>query len=319
MRALLFVCLVSCHLEWGPEAPCATADKGAEVTVYTSAYPPVVAALRTLASQRGLQVSFFQAGSEKLAARLDTELAAGQTSADLLLASDPLYYIALKRRRALAPYASLRALKLDHQWVDPDGAFVTARISLMGIAYVPKRLPAPPRAFVDLPPFHPTLPDALGSGTMMTTAIAWHARYGAAFFTELRHKGATASGGGTAVVDRLQRGEADLGVALLENVLLAPGGGVAFVLPSDGGVIVPGQLALLAQSHHPEQAKRVYDFLLSPEAQAVFTAQALYSPFTDIAPPEGAPPLPTAPSAERYEQWADAQASVRAAWSSAWQ
>lgn len=297
MRFWILVLLTACRLEWGADQKQKVAESAAsgEIMVYTSAYPPVVAALETLAKAqlRGVTVRWFQAGSEKLAARLDAELLAANPGADLLMASDPIYYEKLKRAGAFVPYASLRALRLDRRYVDPDGAFVACRLSAMGLV-VSDKIDDPPRAFSDLwsERFKAkvTLPDPLGSGTMFSTALVLDGRY-PTFASALRKNGATSSGGGTAAVDRLLRGEASVGMALVENARMAKSERVRFIVPSDGAVVIPGDLAIIKGTKRLDLAQRVYDFLLSEPAQRVFIANHLHSPFSELPPPDGAPTL----------------------------
>jgi iron(III) transport system substrate-binding protein len=292
--AALLVFLTACRVEWGAAASdtASAHDARGEVMVYTSAYPPLVQGLEALAKTEldGVRVRWFQAGSEKLAARLDAEILAGNAGADLLMSSDPIYYDKLERSGALVPYASLRALKLDRAYVDSDGAYVACRLSAMGLVVVDGALKDPPAAFADLvaPKLRGlvTMPDPLGSGTMFSTALVLGDRLPPA---GLKQNGATSSGGGTAVVDRLQRGEAAVGVALVENALM--GKNVRFVVPAEGAVIVPGQLAIVKGTKHLGAAQRVYDFLLGEAAQRVFIANHLHSPFAELPPPAGAPSL----------------------------
>lgn len=323
----LMLVLCGCRIEWGaPTQP--SRATGGKVLIYTSAYPPVVVALAALAKAKlpEIELEFFQAGSEKLAARLDAELAAGTSPADLLMASDPMYYLRLKRQGRLQPFASVPALRLGREWVDPDGAFVACRLSVVGLAYLPARLSgAPPERFADLlaPRLKATLPDPLGSGTMFTTALLWHEQRGARFFAALRAARVTSSGGGTAVMDRLLRGEADVGVALVENVAMAraQGADVRFVVPKEGAVIVPGYLAMLKIS---PAAARVYELLLGPEAQRIMIEGFLHSPFEDQPPPAGAPKLselgvdPASFSVAAFERRLERVEEVKHAWASAW-
>ncbi len=293
----------ACRLEWGAEGRVGATHETelhGPVMVYTSAYPPVVSALSALAAQAlpGIEIKWFQAGSEKLAARLDAELLADNPGADLLMASDPMYYSRLKARGALRPYAALRALRLDRRFVDRDAAFVACRLSVMGLAHR-RELTNPPRRFAELlskrADLRITLPEPLGSGTMLATLIALERRMPLIDGLAMAH--AQSSGGGTAVVDRLQRNEANVGIALFENVALAAHAGVSFLVQEDGPVVVPGGLAILGASKHARAAERVYDFLLSEAAQRVFVAHALHSPFDDLPPPEGAPSLEEMPAA----------------------
>ena len=297
MRFWILVLLSACRVEWGADQKQIVSESAAsgETMVYTSAYPPVVAALEALAKEQlhGVTVRWFQAGSEKLAARLDAELLAANPGADLLMASDPIYYEKLKRAGAFIPYASLRALRLDRRYVDPDGAFVACRLSAMGLV-VSDKVIDPPKSFADLWSGRfkgaVTLPDPLGSGTMFSTALVLASRY-PAFASALRKNGATSSGGGTAAVDRLLRGEASVGMALVENARMAKSDRVRFVVPSDGAVVIPGDLAIVKGTKRLVLAQKVYDFLLSEPAQRVFVANHLHSPFSELPPPEGAPAL----------------------------
>jgi iron(III) transport system substrate-binding protein len=324
MRWASWFCLlcVACRLEWGASKGSEAQNEGGEVMVYTSAYPPVVSALDALAKRdlAGVEVRWFQAGSEKLASRLDAEILAGNPGADLLVSSDPVYYERLKGAGALVPYASVRALRLERSFVDPDGAYVACRLSAMGLVYIEGT--ERPTRFSDLltDRFRAkvTLPDPLGSGTMFSTLLVL-AEHDPDVARAFRKNGATSSGGGTAVVDRLQRGEASAGIALVENALMAMSGRVRFVVPEEGAVVIPGGLAIVNGTKRAAAAKRVYDFILGEAAQRVFTDHHLHSPFADIPPPRGAPSLAELRAAPA--DWAarakDAE-RVRAAWAKAY-
>jgi hypothetical protein len=84
-----------------------------------------------------VELVVFQGGSEKVASRLDADLAAGRAGADILLVSDPLLYRRLHHDGQLLPYASPNATPIDRRLVDFDNAFVAARVSTMVIAHHP--------------------------------------------------------------------------------------------------------------------------------------------------------------------------------------
>jgi iron(III) transport system substrate-binding protein len=318
LAVIALIVVAGCRVEWGARKDSVAVDATGEVMVYTSAYPPVVQALEALAKRElsGVTVRWFQAGSEKIASRLDAELLAGNPGADLLMTSDPVYYDRLKRNGALVPYASVRALRLDRAFVDPDGAYVACRLSAMGIVTTAE----PPVSFGDLLSDRlkgrVTLPDPLGSGTMFSTLLVLAART-PDIAVAFRKNGATASGGGTAVVDRLLRGEAAAGMALVENALMQKG--VRFVVPAEGAVVIPGDLAIVKGTQRAEASKRVYDFLLSEPAQRVFVAHYLHSPFADLPPPPGAPALAELRAAPvDWPALAKDADRVRAAWAKAY-
>jgi hypothetical protein len=115
------IALAACRIETaapgGNAAASGAFTPSGEVWVYTSMYHPVIDALDPLIRRVLPQVNvrWYQAGSEKVANRLDAELAAGGTPADLLLTSDPFLYERLKRRR-------IHALRFAQRAADPARA-----------------------------------------------------------------------------------------------------------------------------------------------------------------------------------------------------
>ena len=70
-----------------------------------------------------VEVKWYRAGSEKVATRLDTELRAGGTEADLVLTSDPFWYLKLKKEGRTLPYVTKDLLAIPRQFVDLDGHY----------------------------------------------------------------------------------------------------------------------------------------------------------------------------------------------------
>src|SRR5690606_28137427 len=59
----------------------------------------------------------------------------------------------------------------------------------------------------------------------------------------------------------------------------------AFVIPSEGTVVVPYVMGLVSGAQHPEQAKKVLDFVLSDQGQAIW-ANAYLRPARASAMPK---------------------------------
>jgi iron(III) transport system substrate-binding protein len=294
--------LAACRIEVGaPRSEGASDDATGTIWVYTSAYRPVVDDLDALvrAKLSGVRVEWFVAGSEKVAARIDAELAAGGTRADIVLTSDPFFYTRLKREGRLLPYVPPAALRLPRTLVDPDGTWVTTRISTMVLVYNTKLVDRAhaPRSFQDLlaPAFSGKLilGDPLSSGTFFTTAAFLDQRFGPAYFEGLKTNRAISTGGNSTVLDRVSGGEFAAGICLLENVLQAKrkGAPVDFVLPAEGPILIPGPEAILKSSAHPALARALVDLILSPEGQAVMVRGDLHSADPRVAAPDGAPPF----------------------------
>lgn len=71
-----------------------------DLWVYTSMYPAVVDAFELLAKQKlpDVRLQWFKGGSEKVANRLEAELVAGGSKADVLAVSDPFRSRRSRRR-----------------------------------------------------------------------------------------------------------------------------------------------------------------------------------------------------------------------------
>lgn len=270
---------VGCRVESVAPGGCATAatdQPAGDLWVYTSMYRPVIDQLEPLLRLRlpKLTVHWYQAGSEKVANRLEAELAAGGTQADVLMTSDPFLYERYKAEGRWLRYASPNGLRTPRALVDPDGHYAASRLSSMVLVYRAE-LTAPPHSFAELtePKWRGevAIGDPTASGTSFTWALAMEKLYGRGYFEALARNGATVAGGNAAVLQRVEGGEARVGVLLLENALVARGQGapVRFAYPSDGTVVVPGPLAIFGSTHNPAAAKAFYDLILSPEGQAV--------------------------------------------------
>ncbi|MBK7860126.1 MAG: ABC transporter substrate-binding protein [Archangiaceae bacterium] len=291
VRALGVTCalvaLAGCRIESAaPQvaSACSTTKPAGDVWVYTSMYPHVLDALDPVlkAELPAVEVKWVQAGSEKLLNKLEAELQAGGTPADLLASSDPFLYARLKREQRFAPYVSPHALRAPRELVDADGAYAALRLSTMVLVYR-RELTAPPRSFADLtdPRLRGEIAigDPLTSGTAFTWAVFMEAAWGAEWFQKLRANEAQVAGGNAAVLQKLEGGEAKVGVLLLENALAAKAKGspIEIQWPDDGAVVVPGFVGLFATSHNPLAAKAVEDVLLSPRGQAVIVAGDMHA------------------------------------------
>ncbi len=297
--------LGACRIEVGaPARPggaeCAGEDPAGEVWIYTSMYPHVVERLDALLRERhpGLEPRFFQAGSEKVAQRVEAEWAAGSSPACVLLTSDPFWYARLDAEGRLRPYLPPTALRIDRSLVDPEGAWLAARLSLMVLA-VNGSVPAAerPAAFADLadPRFRDriTMGDPLASGTNLTLLSFLAESPGWPFVEALEQNGLVAAGGGSAVLQRLDSGERPVGALLLENLLAAEHTLAVPVFPTDGAVVVPGPVAVTSGCPNPAGAEAVVDVVLSREGQEVVVEGDMYAVLDDLPPPDGAPPLDT--------------------------
>lgn len=328
--ALPILLLAACRVEVGPPAGVPEASEGpvqGEVWVYTSMYQSVIDALEPDLERAlpGVDVRFYQAGSEKVAQRYEAEIEAGGSPACLLMTSDPFWYVDLKRRGLLRRHFAPTILHVDRGLVDRDGFWATSRISLMVLA-VNERVPpeARPRSFADLaaPALRDrfSVADPLASGTAFTTLAFWLEDGGWERVEALDANGMIAAGGNSSVLTRVETGEREVGAILLENLLAADrkGSPAAPVYPSDGAIVVPGPIALTAGCPNAAAARAVYDYVLSPSGQEAIVAGDMYAALPEMPPPAGAPSLADIAVRPWPEGFADRVAGERVATKERW-
>jgi iron(III) transport system substrate-binding protein len=283
--ASVLVLLASCRIESAApsDAHASTVQEGApsgDVWVYTSMYQHVLDALDPLLKEKlpNVQVHWYQAGSEKVASRLEAERAAGAVRADVIATSDPFLYERLAREGSFLRYASPNVLRVPRALLDLDARYAAMRLSTMVLIHRQGEVP-PPASFADLVGQRwlgrVAVGDPLTSGTAFTWAVFIHEKYGGDFFAQLRHKGAIVAGGNAAVLQKVESGEVDAGVLLLENALTAKARGspIEIVWPEDGAVVIPGHVALFHTTRNPLAAKVLVDVLLSLEGQRIIVGK----------------------------------------------
>jgi len=274
---LSLLLLASCRIESAAPATagtCATSSPSGDVWIYTSMYRHVLDALDPVLKRElpAVTVHWFQAGSEKVLNRLDAELAAGGTQADLLATSDPFLFARLKREGRLLRYVSPNSLRTPRELMDLDGAYTALRLSTMVLVHR-RELESPPPSWASLaePRFEGevALGDPLTSGTAFTWAVFMESAFGPQWFGKLRANEARVAGGNAAVLQKLEGGEAKVGVLLLENALAAraKGSPIEIAWPSDGAIVIPGFVGIFQSSRNPVAAKAVADVLLARAAQ----------------------------------------------------
>lgn len=291
---------------------CREENAGNRLTIYTSLYPEVIRILESAAAQElpDIRLEFLQLGSELVAARVNTELAAGGTKADILLTSDPFWYHELKASGHLMAYTSPNAALVPQSLRDPENYWVTNRIPVMVIAYNPNAGIPAPRTIAELaaPRYRGkiTMGDPLKSGTNFSTIAVLAKHYGWAFIEKLRNNEIMASGGNSATLRRVESMEYPIGLVLLENLLAArrKATDVEIIYPEDLLIAIPSPIAIMQSTKNPQAAKRFYDFAFSEAGQKAIIAGYMYSPLPGYPPPEGGVPWESI-SAQLFT-WSDA-------------
>jgi iron(III) transport system substrate-binding protein len=254
------------------------------VTIYVSTdrvfSEPV---LREYEKRSGVRVNTVYDTEETKSTGLANRLIAEQArpQADVFWSNEPVRTLVLKSRGVLAPYRSPSAEGIPSALVDSEGYWTGFSARIRVIAYNTKLVkPAePPQSIFDL-----TDPKWRGQVAMAdprfgSTSFHVAALYAMAgdekmddFFRRLKANGVRIVDGNSVVRDLVARGEAKVGLTDTDdvNVAIEDGQPIAMVLPDATGLgvpVMPNMVSLIAKGPHPEEARRLIDYLLSADVE----------------------------------------------------
>ncbi|MGK5083080.1 extracellular solute-binding protein [Bdellovibrionota bacterium FG-1] len=269
-----------------------------DIWIYTSLSKEVIAEMAEplQASVPEANVKWYQSASENVANRLSTEMESGKVKADLVLTSDPFWFFEMKKRGRLLPYESPSAQTVLPSFQDPEHMFSVVRVPVMVLAYNPKAISASdiPERWKDLTHSRFQAKASMGSPLESVSNFGVVAvlsqLYGWEYFAELRKRDVVAEGSHTSVLTRIETGERPVGVLPLDAVLRAGGQRkVLPIFPADGVIPIPGLIAILRETDHPQTTQKIYDWFFSIQAQSAIVRGGMYSALPKMAAPEGAP------------------------------
>ncbi|EGO61735.1 ABC transporter substrate-binding protein [Acetonema longum] len=312
ITALLATVMAGCGGGKPAETPKSKGPQGT-VMIYTSIYPDIIELIKPEMKKQfpDLDVQWFQAGTEKVMAKIAGEIEAKKVQADLIMVADPSYYLTLKDQNLLLKYDSPNRKDIVAN-KDTEGYWTGVRISNMIIAYNTAKVSEAdaPKSFKDLlePKWNGkiAMPSPLLSGTAYVAAGVLSDKYGWEYFEQLRQNGMKVEEGNSALQNKLVRGEYHAVMILEENILKigAKGEPVKVVYPADGTIIIPSPIAILNSSKNQEAAKAVLDWFLTKQGQEVIVKGWMHSVRDDVNPPQGAPALKTFAENAAKPDWA---------------
>ena len=270
-----------------------------KVVLYTSLDTQIVDAIITGFKQKwGIEVQYFRGGSSDVTSKVLAEADAGRPQADMVDASDLAALLLMKERGLLKPFKSAAAAAVAKDLRDPDGTWMTDRLTQAVIQFNSKEFAAePPRSWADLskPSMQGRLvyfSSANGDGAPRIYTLAKHLGWDLvkAMATRKPLRVQTPQ----VVTQVLERGER--GVGLLQNDNIAwrsklQGKPTDYVFPAEGVPTEIGACGLVRSSPRPHAAALYHEWWMSAEGQALLVKGGKYSSRGDVAPPDGSPPL----------------------------
>jgi iron(III) transport system substrate-binding protein len=256
------------------------------VTVYVSTdrvfSEPV---LKTFEERAGVRVNAVYDTEETKSTGLANRLLAEKShaQADVFWSNEPVRTLVLKERGVLASYQSPSARELPATFKDPQGYWTGFSARVRVIAYNTKLVPASlaPLSVLDLanPKWKGQV--AIADPRFGSTSFHVAALYVTLgdekaddFFRRLKANGVKVVAGNSVVRDMVVRGEVKLGLTDTDdvNVAVESGALIAMVMPDKDGMgvpMMPNMVSLIAGAPHPEHARQLIDYLLSPDVEAM--------------------------------------------------
>ncbi|WP_187970175.1 ABC transporter substrate-binding protein [Aquibium microcysteis] len=249
-----------------------------------------------MAKHPGVTVTFVRDGTTKLMARLQAELDAGASPADLLLIADSVTMEDMAKAGRLMAYPDADVAAYDPTIQDPERMWFPTKLITTGIVYN-TAAPMKPTSWNDLLKEEArgqvAMPSPLTSGAALihTQALVANLAEGWDYYKQLAENGAQASGGNGGVLQAVAGGEKLYGM-IVEFMPIrekAKGAPVEFVFPTEGVSAISEPVAIMAGTKNAEAAKAFVDFLISREGQEMAAAQGYMPAHPDVAVPAGFP------------------------------
>ena len=245
----------------------------------------------------GVEFKFYQAGSEDVAAKVNSEIMANALQADVVICSDRFWYEELADKGLLHQYAPKGSEKVAEELRHPKNFYTTAAIPVMVLAYNSEMLKAEeaPKSFREMtdPKWKGkfAIGSPLASGTNFTTVAMLLNNYGWDFVEGLRKNEVISAGGNSAVIQKMQSKERPVGWVLLENLLRFQDTDkrLQAIFPDDGVIIHSNVMAITKKEGSRELAEQFADWMFGPDGQAAIVRSYMYSPLPSFLPPKGAP------------------------------
>lgn len=288
--SLAFAAFVTCTVN-------AAAVEGT-LTLYTS--QPNADAQQTIdafkAKHPSVNVSFVRDGTTPLMAKLEAEISAGATPADVLLIADSVTMEGLKGRSLLMAHPDADVSAYAAGVHDADKTWFGTKLITTGIIYN-TAAPIKPESWLDLVTEDAkgqiAMPSPLTSGAALihTATLVGNLEAGWGYYEQLAANGAQAAGGNGGILTQVAGGEKLYGmiVDFLPIREKAKGAPVEFVFPKEGVSAISEPVAILASTQNAEAAKAFVDFMISPEGQELARSQGYLPAHPAVAAPEGFP------------------------------
>jgi iron(III) transport system substrate-binding protein len=277
----------------------AAAQKEGEVVWYTTQIlDPLVLRFRDAFQKAyGIEIKPVRSNSTEIALRVLNEGRAGKVQADIYDGTTTAE--ALKSERLAMRWLPPNAKDLPAEYVDPDGYWVATNYYLITAAYNTDLIPPgkEPRTFEDLLAPHlrgqivwgNTVSISAGAGFIGLVLKEMGEEKGMAYLRQLAgQKIAGVQAAARVVIDQAIAGEYAVALQIFPEHATgsaAKGAPIRWIPMQPAMSAVVSTTGITQGAPHPNAAKLLLEYMISPEGQAIFR-DAFYSPANPAVPPK---------------------------------
>lgn len=248
-----------------------------------------------------IKVTYIRLQTGALYAKLMAERQASVFLPDVLWLSDMTFVLDFQKRNGWVRYESpeMPAYRTEHK-SQPEGFWTWSGVIVAGLAYNPTAVKAAdaPKSWADaLDPKWKGVTNAKvsNSGLQHLTFEMLKQHVSADYWKKFAELQPRAFDSYVQQFDRTVNGQDSIiHTAQYSGYLQfkAKGAPIAFINPTEGVTAAPYPVGVVDKAPHPEAAKLYLDWVLGVPGQTAYVkATALYSPRTDVPPPDGGDPI----------------------------
>jgi len=241
----------------------------------------------------GVTYELYRSGTGNVTAKIDAELAAGKTEANIAWFADIGYMYGLDKQGLIYHYTPAALDSVPEAYKYNDGMGYEVRAIYAVLEYNTTRIANAPKDWMDVtgPEYKDVLAIANpsysgGAFTTLVNHIQNESLVGWDFYEAMRDNGVKFEQSNGNLQTKVSSGEYSAVITMdyLARTAKAEGSPVDYVYPASGAVMVPTPFCLLntLDDSNTEAAKALADFMFEPETQKLFVEQG-YVPMNKAA------------------------------------
>jgi iron(III) transport system substrate-binding protein len=283
----------------GPARDAAAQVKGS-VTLYTSESLDKVNEMKLDFEKRnpGVTLNIYRSGTQVVISKIQAEMQAGGTLADMVWMADIDYFEDLAKRDLLLAYNPPEAEKVAGRYKYEGGRYHEVRLIFNTVAFNTLRVKTRPTSWMDLA--ESRYKGKIGMASPFYSGAAFSTLgtlvplpgFGWDYYRKLKDNGVVIEQANGSVAKKVATGEFWLTsvVDFMVREEKASGSPVDHIWPKEGAILIPTPIGVLRGAKNPDGGRAFLRYLYSSDGQRLFVQQGYVPVLPGVEGPKGMPP-----------------------------